>query len=233
LELNDLLTISVRQVIRHRRRYLGVVLAIALGVAGFITIITMGREVKRNFNQDLDLIGGVTVIRVYFDNQRAYQVQWFRPDTLTALKHIPGVREMSLSAVASGSTIRQGQRFSFMMLGVEDAFWQVRSFWPQSGHLFGAEDVAKRRREVVIGTELAKKIFGRQDITGQVLEINQDPYRISGVLGGVTDSSLANSVLLPLTTFEDRQPSRVVADRLYLRNYPGHRAPPGTGTVAR
>jgi putative ABC transport system permease protein len=217
LELNDLLTISVRQVIRHRRRYLGVVLAIALGVAGFITIITMGREVKRNFNEDLDLIGGVTVIRIYFDNQRAYQPQWFRPQTLTALKKLPGVKDLSLAAVASGSTIRQGQRFTFMLMGVEDGFWQVRSFWADSGHLFGAEDVAKRRRECVLGTELARKIFGRCDITGEYLEINQEPYRISGVLGGVTDSSLANSALLPLTTTEDRLPTKVLPDRLYLR----------------
>jgi putative ABC transport system permease protein len=217
LELNDLLTISVRQVIRHRRRYLGVVLAIALGVAGFITIITMGREVKRNFNEDLDLIGGVTVVRIYFDNQRAYQPQWFRPQTLTALKQLPGVKDLSLAAVAGGSTIRQGQRFTFMLMGVDDSFWQVRSFWADSGHLFGAEDVAQRRRECVLGTELAKKIFGRRDITGEFLEINQELYRISGVLGGVTDSSLANSALLPLTTTEDRLPTKVLPDRLYLR----------------
>jgi putative ABC transport system permease protein len=217
LEFNDLLTISVRQVIRHRRRYLGVVLAIALGVAGFITIITMGREVKRNFNEDLDLIGGVTVIRIYFDNQRAYQPQWFRAETLTALKQLPGVKDLSLATVNGGYTNWNGQRFGFMLLGVDDSFWQVRSFWARTGHLFGAEDVSQRRRECVLGTELAKKIFGRQDVTGTILEINQEPFRVAGVLGGVTDSSLANSALLPLTTAQDRLPGKVVADRLYLR----------------
>jgi putative ABC transport system permease protein len=64
---------------------------------------------------------------------------------------------------------------------------------------------------------LAKKIFGRQNVTGEILEINQEPYRVAAVLGGVTDSSLANSALLPLTTAYDRLSGRVVADRLYLR----------------
>jgi len=50
LRLNDLMRVSVRQVVRHRRRYMGVVLAIALGVAGFLNIVTMTREVKTNFN---------------------------------------------------------------------------------------------------------------------------------------------------------------------------------------
>ena len=78
MRLNDLMRVSIRQVIRHRRRYMGVVLAIALGVAGFLNIVTMTREVKRNFNEDLDLIGGVTVIRLSFDNQRASRPQTAR-----------------------------------------------------------------------------------------------------------------------------------------------------------
>ncbi len=68
MRLNDLMRVSMRQVMRHRRRYMGVVLAIALGVAGFLNIVTMSREVKKNFNENLDLIGGVTILRIYFDN---------------------------------------------------------------------------------------------------------------------------------------------------------------------
>ena len=56
MRLNDLMRVSLRQVMRHRRRYMGVVLAIALGVAGFLNIVTMSREVKNNFNENLDLI---------------------------------------------------------------------------------------------------------------------------------------------------------------------------------
>ena len=78
MRLDDLIRVSMRQVMRHRRRYIGVVLAIALGVAGFLNIVTMTREVKKNFNENLDLIGGVTVIRIYFDNNRSYRPQWFR-----------------------------------------------------------------------------------------------------------------------------------------------------------
>ena len=93
MRVNDLMRVSVRQVIRHRRRYMGVVLAIALGVAGFLNIVTMSREVKKNFNENLDLIGGVNIVRVYFDNTRSYQPQWFRDQTMAALKHLTGVKE--------------------------------------------------------------------------------------------------------------------------------------------
>jgi putative ABC transport system permease protein len=218
MQLNDLMRVSVRQVIRHRRRYIGVVLAIALGVAGFLNIVTMSREVKNNFNENLDLIGGVTVLRVFFDNDRSYRPQWFREHTLSALKRLDGVKEVSLTAVKHGqNSIFNGQRFGFMVLAVDEGFWQVRNFWPLTGKLFGLDAVTEHKRECVIGAELAKKMFGDTQVRGKDLEINREIYRISGVLGGVTDSGLANSLFLPLTTAMDRFPGRMLADRLYLR----------------
>ncbi len=217
MRLNDLMRVSLRQVMRHRRRYMGVVLAIALGVAGFLNIVTMSREVKSNFNENLDLIGGVTVLRVYFDNQRSYRPQWFRPQTIAALKRLEGVKELSLTSFKYTQTNFQGQHFSFSAVAVDEGFWQVRNFWPLTGQLFGLDAVAGRKREVVLGAELAKKVFGNTEIQGRDFEINHEIYRISGVLGGVTDSGLANSAFLPLTTAEDRFPGRLLADRLYVR----------------
>jgi putative ABC transport system permease protein len=217
LRLNDLLTVSVRQVVRHRRRYLGVVWAIALGVAGFITIITMSREVRNNFNEDLDLIGGVNIIRIYFDNSRSYQPQWFRNNTLTALSHLQGVKEMSLTAGKGAQTNRHGQKHVFVVVAVDENFWQVHNYWAQTGNLFGAEAVTGRKRECVLGAELARKVFGSHDVRGQALEINNEIYRVSGVLGGVTGSAVANAALLPITTAADRFSGRLLPDRLYLR----------------
>lgn len=217
MKFQDLLTVSVRQVFRHRRRYLGVVLAIALGVAGFINILTMSREVKKNFNEDLDLIGGVTVIRISFDNTRSYQPQWFRRNTLAALSRLHGVKELSLTAVKGGASNWRGQQYGFQLLAVDQDYWNVRNFWAEKGTLFGPGAVAGRQRECVLGAELAKRIFGTDDVRGRLLEINNEVYWISGVLGGVTDSGAANAAFIPLTTGEDRLVGPLLADRLYLR----------------
>jgi putative ABC transport system permease protein len=217
LKFNDLITVSVRQVVRHRRRYLGAVMAIALGVAGFITIITMSREVKKNINNDLDLIGGVNIIRVYFDNARSYQPQWFRDNTMSALGRLPGVKDMSLTTGRAGNTNWRGEQFGLTLIAVDENFWQVYNYWPQTGTLFDAAAVHGRKREIVLGDDLARKIFGSLDLRGRLMEINNEPYWISGVLGGVTNGTVANAVLLPLTTAKDRLNGTLLADRLYLR----------------
>jgi putative ABC transport system permease protein len=217
VRVNDLMRVSVRQVIRHRRRYMGVVLAIALGVAGFLNIVTMSRQVKTNFNENLDLIGGVNIIRVYFDNTRSYQPQWFRHQTMAALKHLAGVKALTLTFAQKAHSNWQGQNFGFVAIAVDGEFWQVRNFWPLTGRLFGFNAVTGRKRECVLGAELAKKIFGDTHVRGKTLEINQEIFQVSGVLGGVTDSGLANSAILPITTAQDRLPGRLLADHLYLR----------------
>jgi putative ABC transport system permease protein len=209
--------VSVRQVIRHRRRYIGVVLAIALGVAGFLNIVTMSREVKKNFNENLDLIGGVNIVRVYFDNARSYQPQWFRDQTMAALKHLSGVKALTLTSAKYAHTNWRGQSFSFTAIAVDGAFWEVRNFWPLTGRLFDLDAVTEHKRECVLGAELAKKIFGDTQVRGKTLEIDQEIFQVAGVLGGVTDSGLANSAVLPITTAKDRLPGKLLADHLYLR----------------
>ena len=217
MRLNDLLYVSIRQVLRHRRRYLGVVLAISLGVAGFISVITMSRDVKRNINRDLALIGGVTLIRLHWENAPFQKPQWFRDDTISDLRRLPGVDEVSPLAQTWSYSIQQGRKYPFMLLAVDESFWATRGFWPLKGRLFGPEEVDGRQREVVLGADLAQKIFGTQEVVGSLLEINHDLYRVAGVLGGLVDGGLSDAAFLPLTTAQDRIPGLSLTNRLYVR----------------
>lgn len=213
----DLLYVSTRQVIRQRR-YLGVVLAIALGTAGLITMITMSRDFKRNLHKDLNLIGGVTVMRVYFDNALAPWPQSFQAAAVEALRQMPGVMQVSLVAPTSGKTnLPGGREYRFPVVGVDEHFWELRSFWASVGNLFTPEAVTSRKRECVLGATLAQRIFGHSQLHGQTLEIYKDTYEITGLLGGITDIGISDCAFLPLSTVLDRFPGVVLTDRLYIR----------------
>jgi putative ABC transport system permease protein len=217
MHLVDLLYVSTRQLLRQRR-YLGVVLAIALGTAGLVTMITMGRDFKRNLHKDLNLIGGVTVMRVYFDNSLAPWPQSFQAAAVEALRQLPGVVRVSLVASTRGKTnLPGGREYHFPVVGVDEHFWAVRSFWALTGSLLTPEAVAARKRECVLGTTLADRIFGHHQLQGQPLEIYKEGYEITGVLGGITDIGLSDCAFLPLTTVLDRFPGVILPDRLYIR----------------
>jgi len=218
VKFNDLVRISVRQIIRHRRSYWGVVLAITLGIAGLITVIMVSRDFKKNLSRDLDLIGGVTVVKAYFDNHLTSRPMVFSARTLGALHSLPGVQEVSAIALKVGKTIlTTGRYYSFPITASDEAFWKVRNFWASNGSLFGRDTVTGRKRECVLGESLAEKIFGHSKVAGLSMEINNEPYRVIGVLGGITDSALAGTAYLPITTLEDRFSGPLMTDCVYLR----------------
>jgi putative ABC transport system permease protein len=224
LRFHDLLRISMRQVFRQRRRYLGVILAITLGTAGLIVIITMGRDVKANLNRDLELLGGATRLKVFFedtitDQNLVPKPRWFHTETLNALRRVPGVSQTSLIAFKRSpafSSFRE-RRFWFTLVGVDKDFWAVNSFTSVDGELFDAGTVAGRQRVCVLGGALARKIFGTEKVTGLTLPIDQDLYLVTGVLGGAGIADRTHYAFIPLTTARDRIQDLGPPDTLYVR----------------
>ncbi|MCL6620992.1 MAG: ABC transporter permease [Syntrophobacterales bacterium] len=216
MRLDDLVRISVRQVYRHRRRYWGVILAIALGVAGFTTIITIGRDVKRNFNQDLELIGSANLIRLYWDLRPGESPDWFRPETVSALRHTPQVVAVSEYTLRPAVVAAGGLRLEITVWAVDHSFWQLKQYQPAYGLLFGADSVTDRRRECVLGAGLAAKLFGDRNPVGQTVDIDADRYQVVGVIR-LDDYSVSQSLFLPLSTARDRLKGEVRPDRLLVR----------------
>jgi len=218
----DIVRISIRQVLSQRRRYIAVILAIALGTAGFIVIITMGRDVKKNLNRDLDLLGRATLIRAYLDpylpSHKYTKIQQFPPDTIEALRALPGVEAVSVivsKPVAFSSF--QKEKVVFPLVGADGFFWDVNSFTPVKGLFFTADDVAQRRRVCVLGTRLAEKIFGHTDVVGRLCLIDNEVYRVSGILGGVAVGDLIEYGFVPITAAESLISGLSPRQKLYIR----------------
>ena len=202
----DLVRVSVREVVRKRRRYIGVLASIALGMAGFIVIITMGNDLKKNFNNDLDLLGGATIINVMFEQLPLERQEWFRDRTLDALARIPGVTDITKVALkTSALTTWQDRLFGFNLVGCEANYWHVFSFNAAAGRLFDERDVEEGARVCVVGTDLARQMFGGdQQALGKVLSIDDNLYTVVGILGGVRAGDRAQFVFLPITTARAR-----------------------------
>jgi len=202
----DLVRVSVREVVRKRRRYIGVLASIALGMAGFIVIITMGNDLKKNFNNDLDLLGGATIINVMFEQLPLERQEWFRDRTLDALARIPGVTDITKVALkTSALTTWQDRLFGFNLVGCEANYWHVFSFNAAAGRLFDERDVEEGARVCVVGTDLARQMFGGDpQALGKVLSIDDNLYTVVGVLGGVRAGDRAQFVFLPITTARAR-----------------------------
>ncbi len=223
MRLDDLLHVSVRQVLRQRWRNLGVVFAIALGTAGLIVIITMGQDVKENFNQDLELLGGATRIVAFFESPKGKikvsRHEWFREGTPSFLRPLPGIEQVSLLGRKGGRAVSPigDRQFFLQLVGVDEYFWEVNSLSPMTGALFGRDQVEGRERVCVLGMPLARKLFGHTKVMGRLIPLDKDFYRIMGVLEHATVPSWERTVFIPLTTAQDRMEHFRKPRHLYIR----------------
>jgi putative ABC transport system permease protein len=219
LRFGDLIRISFREVLRKRRRYIGVMAAIALGTAGLITIVTMGRDLKANFNNDLDLLGGATIIAAHFDPQMYDRQEWFRTRTIEAVENIPGVKEVTRSRLRSGATTTfQDKVYGFNLVGVDKNYWSLFSFTPSTGRLFTEADITEGRKVCVLGQDLAKTIFGSPEAAiGHILSLDNNLYEVVGIIGGVRAADKTLMAFLPISTAQARIPNISEISSLYIR----------------
>jgi putative ABC transport system permease protein len=187
-----------------------VVFAIALGTAGLIVVITMGQDVRKSVNQDLELLGGATRIIVSFEHQKgnfkASRHEWFREETLSALRSLKGIRLMSIVGLKHREAVSPigVRQFFLRLMGVDEYFWEVNGLSLMKGGLFGGEEIAGRERVCVIGRPLAKKLYGHTEVVGRLIPLDKDLYRITGVLDHAQVPSWQRTVFIPLTTAQDR-----------------------------
>ena len=216
----DLLRVSAQQTLRQRARYAGVMLAMTIGIVGLIVVISMGRDVKRNLNQDLDLLGGATLIKVYFNpHLPALARTAFRRETLDALRRLPGVSGVSAIALKTehASSAVRDRRYWFVLVGVDRHFWKANSFTPSAGRLFTPDDIEGRRKVCVLGAELARSIFGEGESIGRLLPIDRDLYEVIGLLADPSIGDRNQWAFIPLTTAQDRVQGLTPVNRLYVR----------------
>ncbi|MDR3639969.1 MAG: ABC transporter permease [Humidesulfovibrio sp.] len=220
IALHDILHVSVRQVFRQRRSSLGIVLAVALGTASLITVLTLGDQLKHDMNRDLDLLGGATVIVAGFTvTDSSAPPQAFLPETVNAIRALPGVEAASAATehVDWLSLFWRGDNIATPVIGVDEDYWRASGLEAIKGSLFTVREVREGERVCVLGEELAKELFGDQNPVGQYLPIRTEIFKIIGVVGGLQVGDRKKFALLPLTTVVRRSDGVMRADRLIVR----------------
>jgi putative ABC transport system permease protein len=109
----------------------------------------------------------------------------------------PEVR--TVASVALGSNAVQP-----FVSGVEPEYAEARSWATTEGRFIADGDMVARARVAVIGQSIVKELFddGSSPLD-RIVKINQQPYRVIGVLegkGGSLGGDLDNQVFVPLTT---------------------------------
>lgn len=100
-------------------------------------------------------------------------------------KVMPQTKHVSMGTVLSmGRTnvSAQGETEAYMLAGTDENFLQVMNFSVARGRYFTKSEVVASDKVVIIGKDIAKDLFNREDVLGEFVSIGKKKFRIVGVL---------------------------------------------------
>lgn len=217
----DLFQIAVRQAFRNKRRYKNVLIGLALGVSGLVTVLTMGDSVEQDLGTNLELLGAATVVKAMwdFDSCRRWHHGEYSQKDVRDLESVPGVTRVAPAVWKVNVPIWINEnKMRARVMGVEENFFEAINVSVSVGRRINPLDNARRRSVSVIGRAVAKQLFGSPSAAmDQLVFIDGHSFRIVGVVGGVNSQEFERTIFIPLNVARSRIAHMLKIRDIYIR----------------
>ena len=219
---SDVLTLALAQISGSKLRsfftLLGIIVSVAFLVAVVAVIQGMNAYVKESIADAM--IGNNTFqvrrtpIRVGLFDEDAMRAVAKRPritpaDAEVVRRAIPDAQAISIQSgwPTPQADVVWGDRTlaDVLMFGISPEYQEVQDYRFTSGRALVQPDMDERRPVIVIGADVADKLFENVDPIGQTVRIMGQRLTVVGVIakkGRVLGQSFDGFVLMPLTQFE-------------------------------
>ncbi len=212
----------------NRKRILLTILAIGWGTLSIVLLLSFGEGLKRAFHKGKRGMGeGIGVLwpgnttRAYAGMPSGRPIQLTDEDADLIAARIPEIAAISREYSTRRGITAGPKTVNARIRGVDPSFGPMRNIIPQAGGRFiNALDLEAKRRSIVLGDELAQDLFGRQDVVGQTVLINQSSFLVVGVMQpktmmGMYSGPDKNQASIPATTYKSMYGDKKVGNMVY------------------
>ena len=192
--LSEILNFAYDAFSSNKLQFVLTSLAMAVGTASVILVVTIGLTGKQYILRQIQSIGANMI---YADYQGGSQRIDSTPDPMT-VDDVNAVREQVPSVVAASPTIALNDRISvgggkqsdILVLGVAPEYRRVRNLFILAGRFFDPEDTSGRNKVGVITEKLADKMFSTPAASvGQIIKLSGGlPFTVIGVFKESVDT---------------------------------------------
>ncbi len=187
-------------------------LGIVIGVAAVIAMLAVGTGAQDTIVSSISGIG--TNLLFVFSGNTQVDVRNPKPLTIedaTALADpysAPDVERVAAVVQGQANVSAAGETVLTRLNGVTPDYFVVRNYRVAEGQSITEEHMLGRASVVLLGPEVAQKLFGRTEgVVWATVRIDGQPFRVIGVLeskGGSAFGSQDDAVVVPLTTAQVR-----------------------------
>ncbi|MDH6099362.1 ABC transporter permease [Anabaenopsis sp. FSS-46] len=187
-------------------------LGIVIGNASVITMMGIGEGGQRFINQGLESLGP-NVLFVIPGNRATQRISRDVPKTLVyedakaIANQVPTVAGVAGELNSREVVTHRNQNTNVNIIGTTPSFLTVRDFETAMGRFFTDLDMRRNNQVVVLGAELAERLFGNRNPVGEQLRIKNASFQVIGVLEGKGSNLGVNydeAAVIPLMTMANR-----------------------------
>ncbi len=187
-------------------------LGIMIGNASVIAMVGIGQGAQRLASEQFEALGP-NVLFVVPGSQATRNTTLEVPKTLVLedaraiATQVPSVKEVAPQINTRQLVTYRNKNTNATILGTTADYLSVRSFDVETGRFITEQDIKRSNQVVMLGPELAKKLFDNQNPIGEQLRIKNLSFQVVGIMkpkGSALGDNPDETVYVPITTVANR-----------------------------
>jgi len=207
------LRLALRALARNKLRSSLTMLGIIIGVGAVIATVSIGQGAEYLVQQGIQSMGTNAVFIAAGSNRPggarlgSWAVKTLTLDDMNAvLREVPLIREAAPAVVGRVQVVYQNQNWNTGITGTAPNYFVIRSWPVPAGSVFGQEEVDSAADVCLLGTTVARILFGDENPVGKQIRIGNLPFRVVGVLESKGQSVMGDDqddrIFAPYTTVQ-------------------------------
>jgi putative ABC transport system permease protein len=204
------LRIALRALLRNKLRTLLTMLGIIIGVAAVISMLSIANGARTNIQNSIASMG-TNCVHVYGGSRPKQGMRGgkgtglqMRADDWKAVAQLPTVSEACPVVSGQVQLVYGSANWGTSFTGTTPNFLIIRSWPVEEGRFFTEAEVRAGSHVVVLGKEVARKLFGATDPVDKVIRVANFPMRVIGLMEEKGETGWGmnrdDAIFLPYTT---------------------------------
>ena len=222
----EIWSMAVNTLTTNKFRSVLTMLGIIIGNASTIAVIAIGQGAKQFTQQQLESLGPNQLEIYAFEESglNGEAAELVLSDVAAIIEQAPSVREVAPQIESNLAVSYRGNSLNADIRGTTPGIIYVRSLKLNHGTFFTQAESKQNSQVAVLGSAIAKKLFGNINVVGQTIQINGLSFQVIGLISAKGSSlgvNLDDTVYVPITTMAQqlqgtRSPNGIPIDYLVV-----------------
>ena len=201
--------LALREIRRHLLRSFLTTLGIIIGVAAVITMVTLGRGLTADVQEEVSGLGSdVFIVFPTRVDPNTAPPPFDDADIRAVENQIAGVENAAGSVSTSAIAFHNGQDWATSVEGADTEFFSAQSIEIVEGRGFNEQDEARGESVCIIGPKIVEEIFVADQVIGENMRLGNVSCQVIGVIeersNSVGNGDANDVVFMPLKTVQRR-----------------------------